>query len=269
MTALLATPGFAQDYVPAAGARAGELRAYGRMLRMAGPRVRQPAAGRGAPALLVPGFLSGDVSLTLLFRELRRQGHRTFRSEIGANVGCTEVMVQRLVQRLEAVAADEQRPVALVGHSRGGMVTALAARRRPDLVAGLITLAAPITGALSVAPHVRKQLELLFQLNRRGLQRVLGADCVSGGCAAGVVAELAEPLPAGLPFTSIYSRTDAILDWRTCLDPAAELVEVGAGHVGMATDPEVHGVVARRLGPMGLRDRARTPRGPDGRVRQR
>ena len=246
MTAI-AVPGFADDYVPAAGARAGELRAYGRMVRMVGRPVPQPAAGRGTPALLVPGFLSGDVSLTLLFRELRRRGHRTFRSDIGANVGCTEVMVDRLVRRLETVAAQEQRPVALVGHSRGGMVTALAARRRPDLVAGLLTLAAPITGSLSVAPHVRKQLELLFRLHERGLHRVLGTDCVSGDCAARVVAELAAPFPAGVPFTSVYSRSDAILDWRTCLDPTADLVEVGAGHVGMATDPAVLDVVARYL----------------------
>ncbi len=247
MTALLTAPGFAQDYVPADGARAGELRAYRRMVRMVGRPVAQPAAEHGVSALLVPGFLSGDVSLTLLFRELRRRGHRTFRSDIGANVGCTEPMVRRLVARLETVAAAEQRPVALVGHSRGGMVAALAARRRPDLVAGVVTLAAPITGSLSVAPHVGKQLELLFRLHRRGVRQVLGTDCVTGDCAARVAAELAEPVPTGLPFTSVYSRTDAILDWRTCLDPAADLVEVTAGHVGMATDPEVLDVVAARL----------------------
>ncbi|GAB2465272.1 alpha/beta hydrolase [Jatrophihabitans fulvus] len=234
------------DYVPLPGSRAGELRAYGRMLRMVGPAVPQPARGVGSPALLVPGFLSGDVSLTLLFRELRRRGHRTFRSDIGANVGCTETMVQRLVARLETVAADEG-PVTLVGHSRGGMVTALAARRRPELVAGVIALSAPITGTLSVASHVRKQLELLFRLHRRGLTRVLARDCVVGDCAARVAAELAAPFPAQVPLLSVYSRHDAILDWRTCLDPAAEQVEIDAGHVGMATDPRVMRLVADRL----------------------
>ena len=255
MTAPPLEPGLAPDYVPAAGARVGELRSYGRMVRMLGRPVAQPDVSGRSPVLLVPGFLSGDVSLTLLTRALRRADLRTFRSDIGANVGCTEDMVGRLVRRLEAVAADEGRPVVLVGHSRGGMITALAARRRPDLVAGLVTLAAPITGSLSVAPHVRKQLELLFRLHERGLHRVLAADCVSGTCAARVVAELATPFPTGVPFTSVYSRSGwkafaaccAILDWRTCLDPAADLVEVEAGHVGMTTDPQALRVVTRTV----------------------
>ena len=195
MTAVPLAPGFADDHVPAPGARAGELRAYRRMLRIAGRGVAQPAPGRGTPAVLVPGFLSGEVSLTLLSRELRRHGHRTFASSVGANVGCTEQMVDRLVRRLEAVVAAEGRPVALVGHSRGGMVASVTARRRPDLLAGLIVLSAPVTGSLSVAPHVRRQLELLFRLNRRGLGRVLGADCVAGECAARVAAELGRALP--------------------------------------------------------------------------
>ncbi|WP_375481912.1 esterase/lipase family protein [uncultured Jatrophihabitans sp.] len=240
-------PGLAPDHVPTAGARAGELRAYGRMVRMLGRPVAQPDVSTRAPVLLVPGFLSGDVSLTLLARELRRAGLRTFRSDIGANVGCTEEMVERLVRRVEVVTGDEGRPVVLVGHSRGGMITALAARRRPDLVAGLVTLAAPITGSLSVAPHVRKQLELLFRLHERGLHRVLAADCVTGACATRVITELGTPFPSDVPFTSVYSRNDAILDWRTCLDPAADLVEVAAGHVGMTTDPQALRAVTRTV----------------------
>lgn len=250
MTAVLPAVGLTGDYVPAAGARATELRAYRRMLRMVGRPVPQPAPSEATPVLLVPGFLSGDVSLTLLFRDLRRRGYRTFRSEIGANVGCTEAMVTRLLARLEAVVASEGRPVTLIGHSRGGMVTALAARRRPDLLAGVVVLSAPITGTLAVAPHVRKQLELLFRLHERGLRRVLAADCATGDCAGRVVVELATPFPTGVPFTSIYSRSDAVLDWRACLDPAAELVELDAGHVGMATDPAVVDVVAARLSRM-------------------
>jgi pimeloyl-ACP methyl ester carboxylesterase len=208
--------------------------------------MRQPAPGARA-VVLVPGFISGDVSLTCLGRELRRAGLRTFRSRIGANLGCTETMVDRLGRRLESVVAAEGRPVAVVGHSRGGMIVALAARRRPDLVAGVVVLAAPVTGSLSVAPHVRAQLDLLFRLNRRGLRRVLAEECVTGACADRVVAELRSPFPASVPYTSVYSRNDAILDWRACLDPAAEQVEVRAGHTAMAVDPDVQRIVVARL----------------------
>jgi pimeloyl-ACP methyl ester carboxylesterase len=238
--------GWTAEFVPSDAARRDELRAYRGFVRLLGPPVRQPPPGRPA-VLLVPGFISGDVSLVCLGRSLRRAGLRTFRSRIGANLGCTEPMVSRLIRRLEAVAAAEGRPVALVGHSRGGMIVALAARRRPDLVAAVVVLAAPVTGSLSVAPHVRAQLDVLFRLNRRGLRWVLGEDCVTGHCADGVVRELASPFPASVPYTSVYSRNDAIIDWHACLDPAAERIEVTPGHTAMAVDAGVQQIVVERL----------------------
>jgi pimeloyl-ACP methyl ester carboxylesterase len=238
--------GFATDFVPGRAARRAELRSYGRLVRLVGRRVAQPPPG-ALPVVLVPGFISGDVSLGYLARRLRREGFRTFPSRIGANAGCTEDMVGRLLRRLEAVVAEEGRPVAVVGHSRGGMIVNLAARRRPDLVAAVLTLSAPVTGTLSVAPHVRSQLELLFRLNRRGLRSVMGADCVTGACADEVIAAFCQPFPAAVAYTSIYSRNDAIIDWRSCLDPAAELVEVDSSHTGMATDPRVQRIVIDQL----------------------
>ncbi|MEO9139082.1 MAG: alpha/beta fold hydrolase [Jatrophihabitans sp.] len=234
------------DFVPDQLARQAELRSYRRFARIVGPRVAQPAPLQGIPTVLVPGFISGDVSLTMLARRLRRSGHRTFGSKIGANLGCTDAMVDRLIARLEVVVAVEG-PVSLVGHSRGGMIVAIAARRRPDLVRSVVLLSAPVTGTLSVAAHVRTQLELLYRLNRRGLRSMMSEDCVLGECGDRVAAELASPFPETIPYLSIYTRSDAIIDWHTCLDPAAELVEVNSSHTGMATDPAVLDIVAERL----------------------
>ena len=235
------------DFRPDASARRAEARSYREFRRVVGRAVPQPPPSDAVPVVLVPGFISGDVSLTLLARVVRRAGHRTFGGGVGANLGCTDAMVQRLVTRLEQVATAEGRPVALVGHSRGGMLVKIAAQRRPELVAGIVVLAAPVTGTLSVAPHVRKQLEVLFRLNARGFARIIGQDCVTGDCAARVVEQLAAPFPPGVAYTSVYSRTDAILDWRSCLDPAAEQVEVGCGHTAMSTDPRAAAIVLDRL----------------------
>jgi pimeloyl-ACP methyl ester carboxylesterase len=240
----------ATDYVPDRLARKGEFLAYGQMLRLFGRAVPQPAPSNRVPVILVPGFISGDTSLAMMARELRRNGHRTFRSGIGGNLGCTEDMVVRLIARMEDVARRERRRIALVGHSRGGMIVKLAAQRRPDLVEGIVVLSAPVTGTLRVAAHVRKQLEWLFRLNRRGLSRVIGEDCVTGQCGARIAAELDAPFPANVAYTSVYSRTDGIIDWRTCLDGDAELVEVSSSHTGMGTDPVVVRVVAERLGAL-------------------
>jgi pimeloyl-ACP methyl ester carboxylesterase len=238
------------DFTPSAAARKQEARSYAGLVRLLGRWVAQPDPGGAAlPVLLVPGFISGEISLAVLGRHLRRAGHRTFGGGVGANLGCTDAMVDRLLRRVESVAAAEGRRVALVGHSRGGMIVKLAALRRPDLIASIVVLAAPVSGVLSVAAHVRKQLEWLFGLNRRGLASVISADCVTGECATRVAAELAQPFPASVDYTSLYSRNDAIIDWHTCLDPAASCVEVIAGHTGMATDPAVRAVVISRLSP--------------------
>jgi triacylglycerol lipase len=235
------------DFAPDRAARRAEFRSYRGVVKLFGRPVEQPPPGAAVPVILVPGFVSGDLSLAMLARNLRRQGHRTFRSEIGGNIGCTDAMVNRLLRRVERVVSDEGGPVALVGHSRGGMIVKLAAQRRPDLVSAIVVLSAPVTGTLSIAPHVRRQLELLFRLNRRGLASVISEDCVSGTCAHRIAAELEQPFPGTVAYTSIYSRLDAIIDWHTCLDPAAELVEVTSSHSGMPIDPLVNRVVADRL----------------------
>jgi pimeloyl-ACP methyl ester carboxylesterase len=236
----------AADFVPAKAARQAENRAYAQLYQLLGRPVRQPPRGF-ASVILAPGFISGDVSLTVLARHLRRQGCRTFGSELGANLGCTDDMVEKLIRRIERVVALERRPVVLVGHSRGGMIVKLAAQRRPDLIGGVVVMSAPVTGALSVAPHVRKQLEVLFRLHRRGLTSVIGTDCVTGDCAGRIAAELTAPFPPGIGYSSIYTRADAIIDWRSCLDPAAEQIEIDSSHTGLATDAAAHAIVAARL----------------------
>ena len=235
------------DYLPSPEARRLEARSYLALFQILGQRVAQPAPSDLVPTVLVPGFISGDFSLTVLARALRRAGHRTFASRIGANLGCTEAMVDRLLDRLTEVVQDEGRPVALIGHSRGGMIAKLAAQREPDLVASLVVLSGPVTQTLSVAPHVRKQLELLFRLQARGVPGVISQDCVTGECAARIAAELDRPFPPDVPYLSVYSEADAIIDWHTCLDPGAELLEVRTSHTGMATDPTVLQAIVDRL----------------------
>ena len=78
--------------------------------------------GDGAPVLLVPGFLAGDVTLTVLHDWLRRIGHRSYRSGIAWNIDCSEAAVRRLDRRLAEVADRAGAPVTIIGHSRGGLL---------------------------------------------------------------------------------------------------------------------------------------------------
>jgi triacylglycerol lipase len=75
----------------------------------------------------------------------------------------------------------------------------------------------------------------------------MSEDCVAGSCARDSFEETQKPLDPEVGFTAIYSRRDGIVDWKACLDPAAEAVEVSTSHVGMAFDPVVFDAVRAAL----------------------
>ncbi|HEX4686049.1 MAG TPA: alpha/beta fold hydrolase [Nocardioides sp.] len=220
-----------------------------------GVRLRRSAATYGEdvpgdldPVVLVPGFLAGDASLAALARALRAEGHRTYRSRIHANIDCTARSVTQLETRLESVVARRGRRVTVVGHSLGGLLGRGLAVRRPDLVAGLVTLGSPMLapGAHHVA--LTRSLDALVRLSRVGVPGLMAQECVMGECARSSFEESRLPLPPEVSFTAIYSRRDGIVDWRACIDPLATAVEVRSSHVGMVVDPAairaVCGVVA-------------------------
>jgi hypothetical protein len=46
---------------------------------------------------------------------------------------------------------------------------------------------------------------------------------------------------------AVHSRSDAIVDWRACVDPHAEAVEVDSSHCGMSVHPAVYRTLERML----------------------
>jgi triacylglycerol lipase len=96
--------------------------------------------GDGAPVLLVPGFLGGDLSPSLLRGWLRRVGYRSYRADICWNVDCAERAMQRPERRLQHVVGRTGRPTAVVGHSCGGLFSRALAVRTSRQVAQVMTL---------------------------------------------------------------------------------------------------------------------------------
>ncbi len=72
-------------------------------------------------------------------------------------------------------------------------------------------------------------------------------SCRDGGCCERFEQELSEPLPKDIEAFAVYSRSDAIVDWRACLDPHAEHVEVDSSHCGMSVPPAVYRCLDRAL----------------------
>jgi pimeloyl-ACP methyl ester carboxylesterase len=203
--------------------------------------------GTEQPVLLLPGYMAGDESLGLMTTWLRRTGRRPYRAGIRWNVSCAAKMTDTLLARLEEIAAEEESRVAIVGQSRGGLFARVLAVRRPELVSGIVTLGSAHLDPLAVHPIVRLQIHALGLLGTLGAPGVFSASCLRGKCCAGVSDDLAGPFPGEVEFVSLYSRSDGIIDWRTCLDPAARCIEIDSSHCGMGAHPQAYREVAAAL----------------------
>jgi len=216
--------------------------------------------GDGAPVVVVPGFLGSDWYLLEMYYWLGRIGYRPHLSRIGRNADCLDLLLDRLLGTVEEARASTGRPVHLIGHSLGGMLSRAAAVRRPDRIASVITLGSPFRG---IRPHplvmqattaVRRRIR-----NRGGNASQPG--CFTPACACDAVSALRVPLPPSVPQVAVYTKTDGIVDWRVCVndDPTAD-VEVSGTHVGLAFNPRVYSIIAERLGALtagAARDRTR------------
>jgi triacylglycerol lipase len=205
------------------------------------------ADGGDRPVMLIPGFLAGDGSLGTMTHWLRAAGYRTRRAGIRSNVACSAAACARLEARLEGLAEHAGQKVAIVGQSRGGVFARALAVRRPDLVAGIVTLGSPTMSMLKVHPLVLAQVGLVSALGTAHVPGMFSWRCLRGDCCEEFRDAIAGPFPLEVPYFALYSKSDGIVDWHSCLDPAAELVEVKASHCGMAVNAAVYEEVAFAL----------------------
>ncbi|MGH3473691.1 MAG: alpha/beta fold hydrolase [Aeromicrobium sp.] len=192
-----------------------------------------PGDGRGV--LVLPGLLADDVSTRPLRGFLRRLDHRVYGWGLGRNRGPTPDVVEGLPRRLEHVAERTGQPVSLVGWSLGGILARELARRQPDLVQQVITLASPYMADETMPSRADAAY-------RRGSTQHVGRN------SAASWERMRQPIP--VPSTAVYSRTDGIVHWRACISPADathENVEVRAGHLGIGVDAAVLWLLADRL----------------------
>ena len=197
--------------------------------------------GRGRRVVLVPGFLAGPRSLSLLEPWLQRCGWDTRRAPVGRNTQPGEAVLDLLEDWLQETVALEGGPVPVIGHSRGGQEARVLAVRHPDAVALLVTLGAPLR--VLYPPHVVVRAPAaalqLAAWARRSRPDLSGHERYE--------ADRVAPFPASVPFVSVYSHSDGFIDWRLSLDPAAEHVEIDSTHLGLAGSVPAFEAIARAL----------------------
>ena len=206
--------------------------------------------GDGHTVLVLPGFLASDQSTELLRFVLRNLGYNALGWDLGQNLGGLHRMRGRLRDLVAGACGEAGRKVSIVGWSLGGVYARDLALQMPEKIRAVITLGTPFTG----------------DLRANNVGRLY--DIVSGEPAETVssseFAALRGDLP--LPTTSVFSRTDGVVSWRTCLvekSPCAENIEVlGASHLGLAANSAVLWAIADRLAQPEGRFTAFTRGGP-------
>jgi len=191
--------------------------------------------GDGHTVLVLPGFLTSDRSTEFLRGALRGLGFNAVGWDMGRNLGGIYGMREKLRDKLATLARDSGGKVSLVGWSLGGVYARDLAHSMPDVVRGIISMGSPFSGDLR-ANNVGRLYDIVSG------EKVDDADPQD-------IKNLAGEMP--VPATSIYSRTDGVVHWRTSLmaeHATAENIEVmGASHFGLGFNPAVLWAVADRL----------------------
>jgi len=198
-----------------------------------------PPPGDGRPAMLVPGFLAGDLSLGRMAVWLRRGDWSMARPGMRANVGCMEESLEGLESRLERAVDDTGRRALLVGQSRGGTFARVLAVRRPDLIETLVTLGSPVLDQMAISRSTSAAVTVVGLLGTIGVPGLFGRSCRDGTCCESARMQMSEPISDDVRYIAFYSRKDPIVSWEACLDPEAELIEVSGSHSGMSVSRDV------------------------------
>ena len=208
--------------------------------------VRLPR-GDGHGVVVFPGLAASDGSTLPLRRFIRDRGYAPYPWRLGVNRGPRDGVLDSCRALVRRAAEQHDGKVSLVGWSLGGVYAREIAGDMPELVRCVITLGSPFGG------HPRStNAWRLFEW--------------ASGKSADDPALLAKlrRAPPPVPTTSIFSRTDGVVPWRTSLNdaaPQAENIEIAASHIGMGSNPLALYAIADRLAQDPQAWQPFTPRG--------
>jgi pimeloyl-ACP methyl ester carboxylesterase len=190
--------------------------------------------GDGHPVLTLPGFLASDLSMAPMRRYLKELGYDTHAWRMGRNTGGVSRMQSALLDRLKEIHAEAGRKISVVGWSLGGIYARHLALLAPDMVRCVVTLGSPFANDVRATNATR-------------LYEALSGETIEE--TSGLQQAIAGDLP--VPVTSIYSKSDGIVNWRTCVlrpSDTAENIEVRfASHVGLGVNAAALWALADRL----------------------
>ena len=201
-------------------------------------RGRGVPRGDGRPVLLVPGFLAGDWTMRVMHAWLGRIGYESHLSGIVLNVQHSERLLAGLKRTVNEIADAAGSRVSLVGHSRGGLLAKVLSQRKPDDVEQVIGLGSPLADWTDLAALTHHAVGVVRTANELAFGRRLNPE-------GRFTYDL--KLAPVVPTTSIYTRADDVVNFRSCLRPDIPAIPVWGTHNGLVVNPEVYRLLGRLL----------------------
>lgn len=197
--------------------------------------------------MLLPGFLAGDYTLGTMAFWLRRLGYRPFGCGFLLNADCSDRALHRLEDTVRDLHLRYGRRVALIGHSRGGHFAKALAVRHPEQVSHVLSLGGGLSRPYDISVPTLAAVAAVRAVRRRTSHRARDRGCLSEGCACSFAQAYAARFPPDVRLTSIYTKADGVVRWRSCAVPYAHNVEVTGSHVGLAFNRKAYRAIADAL----------------------
>ncbi len=219
----------------------------------------KPSNGR--TIIMLPGFGSDERYMEPLAKFLRNNGYKAEGWGLGLNMGGADLehtlddlspawsvepmpgydpatykgeggvpyLCDLAIASVKARAEQLGTKVTLVGWSLGGYIAREVARDLPGYVDQVVTMGSPVIGG-------PKYTAAALFFDRKGhdldwVEREAGKRDLR---------------PIQQPITAIYSKSDAIVDWRAAIDkfsPNVKHIKVSAPHLGMGFNSEIWNLV--------------------------
>ncbi len=191
--------------------------------------------GDGHPVLVLPGFMSSDVSTAPLRNFVEKLGYNAYGWEMGRNYAKVEFL-DKLIKKVEKLYNENEEQITLIGWSLGGVFARQLAKERPNMIRQIITLGSPFMG-VNKANNAAWLYNLLVK--REKIEEA----------APGLIKQF--PIPAPVPTTAIYTKEDGIVPWQLCLEKEEtyfhQNIQVRGSHLGLGVNPSVLKIIADRL----------------------
>ncbi|HEY1278596.1 MAG TPA: alpha/beta fold hydrolase [Acidimicrobiales bacterium] len=212
--------------------------------------------GDGRLVLVIPGLFGSDFYLEPLRSWLRRIGYRPVRSTMAINAGCPDRLRTQVESALRRSMDRSPGRLAIIGHSRGGMLGWAIASRLQDQVSHLVLLGSPAPAVVAMMrsnpnpTQVRVAASAVANAGQRAL-RLLDPDCTVPACGCPYTVDLRRDLSPATRLLAVSSREDRVVGSRATQVTSGENVTVTGTHSGLVYNRAVYPLIGRFLAPNG------------------